>query len=506
VVSGEPSSLRELVEQTDWPLVHIGGAGVAVQLAASGQSATLGPAGGSVELIAPDGTRYTLTIPADALTFDTTITLTPVAALTGYDVEADAIFGVDIAPHDLVLWDAATLEVVPPSGTDIAHAVAVAYNGSGDNLHRTTLGRDPSKLQMVLAHFSGVLVYAGDGIFLPAPPASEPQSFDDFQKEVADASDRERSGDATADETAATLEALFDEYLRDSLMGDTILMSDSCEYGKRHIADYVAFMRQAQFLQMGYVVARYTDDINAMSLVGDVLAKCWEEATGECVRYDPVQIRELIGLVRQATIAGRQLDVAQYAPTVCGNTGGQVTWSSDGHTVRTYDPYTLTVDDHYEAMIWVTGQFSDGVFEDRGSRYTYQGLSTESEVGGCGVQIVGRTFGEGQAMDVYMQVTGTEAYFSATVDGTNHGHRVDCDGSSSEDQPNFGAIVTCPDGSGGVMGTFEAETRQVTIDCDHTQSEDGEGVTGTSSFAAHGFLTMEGYQDIIDFIKAQAQL
>jgi hypothetical protein len=497
--------LRELVEQTPWPLVHNGGAGVAVELAASGQSGRVGPSGGAVEVTASDGTRYVLTVPANALTFDTTITLTPIAAISGYDVEAATMYGVDVAPHDLVLWNAATLQVVPPAGADIAHAVAVAYHGSGDNLHRTPLGRDPSKLEMVMAHFSGGLVYAGDGIFLPPPPSSEPTTFEDFERAVADATDRERSGDATADETATTIEALFDEYLRDSLMGEAILMSDDCEYGKGHIWEYVAFMRQAQLLGMSNVVERYTDDINATSLIGDILAKCWEEESDDCVRYDPVQIRELIGLVRQATIVGRQLDVAQFAPVACGNTGGQVAWSNDGHEVRTGNPWTLTTDDHYEATIWVTGQYSDDFYEDRGSRFTYQGLNTLDDVGGgCDVHFIGRTFGEGQALDVYLEIDGTDAYFSATVDGTNHGHRVDCDESYSEDQPNFGAVVTCPDESSGVTGTFDPNHGLVTIDCDHTQSEDGDGVTGTSSFAADGSLTINGYQDIVDFITAQA--
>lgn len=506
VANGEIPTLRELVEQTAWPLVHTSGPGVAVELAPSGKSAMVGPSGGSVEVTASDGTRYVLTIPANALTFETTVTLTPVAAITGYTVEADAMYGVDIAPHGLVLWNAATLQVVPPSGTDIAQAVGLAYHGNGDNLHRTPLGRDPSKLEMVLAHFSGGLVYVGDGIYLPAPPAPEPRSYADLEKAVAEALERERSGDATAEETSATLEALFDEYLRESLMGEASLMREDCEYGKRHIGEYIGFMRQAQLLGMDYVVERYTDDINASGLIGDVLAKCWEDASGDCVRYDPRQIRELIGLVRQAGIIGRDLDVEQYAPTVCGNTGGQVEWSSEGHQVRTGNPWTLTTDDHFAATIWVTGQFSEGVFEDRGSRYTYQGLSTLEDVGGgCDVHFVGRTFGEGQALDVYLEIDGSDAYFSATVDGTNHGHRVDCDESYSEDQPNFGAIVTCPDESGGVMGTFEPDTRQVTIDCDHTQSEDGDGVTGTSSFAAHGFLTISGYEEIVDFIKAQAQ-
>lgn len=504
--SGGSTALQDLVDETIWPSIAPIGAGVTVELAGSGTSERIDPAGGSVETVGADGTRYVLTVPANALTFETEIHLTPVSAVTGYSVEASALYGVDVAPHDLMLWNAATLEIFPAAGADISHAVAVAYRGSGAGLHRTPLGRDASRLQIVLAHFSGGLVYAGDGIYLPALPAPEPLSFDDLKKSVAEATERERSGEATAEETTTSLEALFDQYMRDSLIPSTAKMRADCDYGKRHVWEYISFVRQAQLLGMEHVVERHTDDVNGSALIGDVIAKCWEDESGECVRYDPRQIRELIGLARQAQIVGRDLDVEQYAPTVCGNTGGQVAWSNDGHSVTRGNPWTLTVDDHYEATVWVTGQFSDGIYEDRGSRYTYQGLGTFSDVGGaCEVQFVGRTFGEGQATDVYLEINGTEAYFSASVDGTNHGNRTDCGGQYYEDQPNFGAVVTCPDESGGVMGTFDAATGQVVFDCQGTHTEDSDpSVTGTSSFAVSGSLSMQGYEDIVDFIKAQA--
>lgn len=502
--AGDAGTFADLVVQTPWPTVPASGPGVSLTLAAGNEAtATLGPEGGALEATGPDGTRYRLTIPANALTFEMEIRLSPIESVDGFAPEgAAAQYGVDIGPHGLLLWEAGTLEIVPGRDADLAHAVALHYDGDGANLHRSPLSRDPARLEFAVAHFSGTLVYVGDGIYLPALPSPEPLSPEALNEAIADAIEKERAGETTPDETAATLDRLLDQYFRESLIGKVARMREDCEYGKQHLADYVGFVRQAQLLGMGHVVERYTDDVNAATLLGDVIEACWDEAREACVRYDPAQIRGLIGLVRQAQIAGRDLNVEEFEPQPCGNVGGAITWSFDGQTHREYDPYTLDVSDHYEATIYVTGQWSDGRFEDRGSRYTYHGLTRETEVGGaCDVLIINRTFGEGLATDVALDIMESEAFFNASVDGTAHGNRVDCTGTSYEDQPNFGALVTCPDESGGVTGTHQEEFQQVVFDCQGSSTKEGDA-SGTSSFAVQGFLKLDGYGGILDILKA----
>ena len=67
--------------------------------AASGLIAT---SGGTLTATAADGTTYTLTVPADALLDDTTITLTPVIAIGGFVVGRRLVAAVDAEPSGLL--------------------------------------------------------------------------------------------------------------------------------------------------------------------------------------------------------------------------------------------------------------------------------------------------------------------------------------------------------------------------------------------------------------------
>ena len=75
-------------------------------LAASSRITT---AGGTLEATGSDGTVYELTIPADALLSDTTITLVPLAGVSGLDLSGGRFLGVQLEPDGLRLFQPATL-------------------------------------------------------------------------------------------------------------------------------------------------------------------------------------------------------------------------------------------------------------------------------------------------------------------------------------------------------------------------------------------------------------
>ncbi|HEU4741292.1 MAG TPA: hypothetical protein VFS50_06825 [Meiothermus sp.] len=92
--------------------------------------AELTPAGGSAELTASDGTRYTLTVPPGALLETARLRLTPIM---GVDWPGFASArGVRIEPNDLRLWRPARLELtfaMPPSGGGIFRGFQTEADG-----------------------------------------------------------------------------------------------------------------------------------------------------------------------------------------------------------------------------------------------------------------------------------------------------------------------------------------------------------------------------------------
>jgi hypothetical protein len=114
------------------------------------QIATLGTAGGSVSLTAPDGTLYTLAVPAGALAKDTALSLTTAAPGEGQR------FRVVAGPDGLVFQGglAATLIIRLPAGRELPAAGGLIYNGSPVQSTRNADG----SIVLPLYQFSGSAV------------------------------------------------------------------------------------------------------------------------------------------------------------------------------------------------------------------------------------------------------------------------------------------------------------------------------------------------------------
>jgi hypothetical protein len=99
-------------------------------------SATIGPEGGTLEVAAADGTRYTLTVPPAALDFSETFTMTPALAASGLPFGRGLAGAVSIEPAGLGLYLPATLRIVPPGALSPAPlTVGFAYRGAGERFH-----------------------------------------------------------------------------------------------------------------------------------------------------------------------------------------------------------------------------------------------------------------------------------------------------------------------------------------------------------------------------------
>lgn len=115
-------------------------------------SARVGPAGGQLTTSAADGTRFTLTVPADALIAETTLTMTPIGAIEGFPGDAGVAAGVDLRPEGLVFFEPATLSKKPAAAGELT---GFAYRGDGEGLqlYPTSEGETPVSLR--LTSFSG---------------------------------------------------------------------------------------------------------------------------------------------------------------------------------------------------------------------------------------------------------------------------------------------------------------------------------------------------------------
>lgn len=109
--------------------------------------------GGSITATAADGTIYTLAFPADALLFDTEITLTPVTSIGGLPFSGGLQAAVQIAPDGLYLYQVATLSIAPATAVLSSEQIGFGYYGSGTEFHLEAL--TTTGLVFGIEHFSG---------------------------------------------------------------------------------------------------------------------------------------------------------------------------------------------------------------------------------------------------------------------------------------------------------------------------------------------------------------
>jgi hypothetical protein len=116
---------------------------------ANSAQAEVGSDGGQLRATGADGVTYTLVIPAGALAYTQTLTLTPSATVSGVPLSGGALAAVQIAPADLVLMQAATLTVSTPVAPDEAlTSYGFGFDGTGMEFHLRTVD-ETSALQSV---------------------------------------------------------------------------------------------------------------------------------------------------------------------------------------------------------------------------------------------------------------------------------------------------------------------------------------------------------------------
>src|SRR5262245_7018422 len=116
--------------------------------AARATHAAIGPEGGTLSATAADGTRFELTVPADALDFTETITMTPVLRAESLPLSGGLVGAVDLEPAGLTFYQPATLKITPAALAPGFKTIGFAYNGTGEQFHLRPLAPGAGNVQI----------------------------------------------------------------------------------------------------------------------------------------------------------------------------------------------------------------------------------------------------------------------------------------------------------------------------------------------------------------------
>jgi len=120
------------------------------------ETASIGPAGGTVSTTSNAGVTYTLDVPAGALPGDVEIAITPVTSIKGLPYSGGIEGAVRLGPSGLVLLKPAELTIgttASPTGTQ--RLVGFLYEGDADTIDETVAGQIGSEISVLVSHFSG---------------------------------------------------------------------------------------------------------------------------------------------------------------------------------------------------------------------------------------------------------------------------------------------------------------------------------------------------------------
>jgi hypothetical protein len=282
-------------------------------------------AGGTLTATGADGVKYELTVPAGALTADTTITLTPLTGLAVADMASDASAGALLGPEGQTFVNPVTLRITPKAGTawPVAKQIPIGLSGTNDRVSLATMDPKATDVTLSLMHFSSwglLLATKGmDATLTPVRHRLGGDAEERIQSAVAEQLGRERQqqllGASEGGDVVAGLAGLRAQYEKEVLNPRLAAAGDSCAAGRLALQTLLGYERQNQLLGVASDPG-YGTTFGA--LVMDVLSRavpvCLEEEYQIChdqhiiTRILPV----FLGLVRQAELLGMGSDPAGF--------------------------------------------------------------------------------------------------------------------------------------------------------------------------------------------------
>lgn len=317
--------------------------------------------GGTVTATGADGTRYTLTIPKDALLADRDITLTPIAAVDGQAIGNNGpAAAVQFEPEGLRFLTPATLRIDPAKPIPLEDQVAVGWHGGGQDTHLEPLDPKSSGIVMSILHFSGVgvgLIYLGDGIYGPSAQWSRytPEEFEDRANQyisqlLAEERYRQLNGEEPDPTAMQKVRAVYEKEWELVIQPILERSIHDCTYAKANMSKVLGF---------GHTVALFGwDDMASPVTTGFVAAadNCWKEQKAQCrLADDATRVSQIFEVMRMEMLLGHE-DVSLNDIPIC-STGYMGTFQAT--VVATPEGATMTI----TASVMFAHDHQDGVTE-----------------------------------------------------------------------------------------------------------------------------------------------
>lgn len=247
----------------------------------------IGPDGGEIKAKAPDGARLILTVPKGALLTETSITLTPIAQVSGLPGDISGLTGAMMEPDGLQFFVPATLEIQPLQPMGLGDRLHWGFSEHGEEtlLHMPDLKAEG--IVIPLDHFSGAGVSLAAKVDLQLDRWRQSALQDRIETELAKLT-QEKAADGTVGKALTT--ALIEDAARVLNHGlKRIAFSDAST-----CADLLNAVAQLNAIEKQRQVLGIADDTGDAELAGRLRARHWEvcfpEAKAQCLATGDLRI------------------------------------------------------------------------------------------------------------------------------------------------------------------------------------------------------------------------
>jgi hypothetical protein len=209
--------------------------------------------GGELSATGPDGTTFKLTIPADALQTDTTITMTPLTSVTGIPWGDAGAVGVKLGPDGLTFDNFVTLTVQLATPLPADQQVPFGYSGDTSELVLAVVDPASETIDMKLMHFSGYGVSKGyladvEPVRQRLGGSDEARLSSGFALDTIKARQEQLAGTPEGDAFQADAQKFIDEWFNKVVKPRVDSAAESCANGQLAVDSMLEWQRMKQLL------------------------------------------------------------------------------------------------------------------------------------------------------------------------------------------------------------------------------------------------------------------
>lgn len=262
--------------------------------------------GGSLSVVAADGTQFRLDISAGALVEETLVRMIPLSGVEDMPFGSQPL-AVQLEPDGLQLYNFATLTITPVQEIPVDQQLFFGYQGAGENFALVPPIASSQEIKLVLPHFSGYGVTKG---FLadvePVRARIGGDAETRIQSAVAEQLSRSRQKQLLGieDDQPVDFEAVFKQYEEQVLKPRIAAAGESCAAGRLAIQTLLGMQRQRQLL--GFAEENPGMDTLTGGLMDTVAEVCMKEEYEMCRDDHIIQriIPAWLGIERQYQLLG----------------------------------------------------------------------------------------------------------------------------------------------------------------------------------------------------------